>query len=395
MTAKIAYLMGAYPRWSETFLRQDLALLLELGLPLLPLCLFPGDVPVQPAWPSVTCLGADARVETSPIPPPRSGLLGRLPPKLRSRLSLLAHRRLLRRLDAVVAQENVTHVHAEFADLPALLAAHVSRRRGMTFSVGVHARDVHVCKFDPVTVFAGASFITACNRAAQRRLEALFPPAAARTHWIPHGLVLEQWTFAERRPAPTARLEALFIGRLVPKKGVDDLLRALQMARQRDAELTLTVVGTGPEQPALQALADSLGVADRVTWLGVVPRDRVPELLASADCLVVPSVVAPDGDQDGVPNVMLEAMAAGTPVVGTSVGGLGEVLTDSTGWDCRPGSPHDLLEAILLSRTDGAAETKRRNARKVIETKFDARKLAGQRAELLLRELQGRATQLI
>ena len=146
----------------------------------------------------------------------------------------------------------------------------------------------------------------------------------------------------------------------------------------------LTLVGGGPEEPSLRQLAAELALTPPITWAGVVPRTAVRDYLLQADGLVVPSVVAKDGDQDGIPNVVLEAMASGTPVIGTDAGGLGEVLSDQTGFLCAPGDPAELAEKIRETwRNPRVAREKCRNARTLLESEFDARALTRERARLL------------
>lgn len=386
---EILYVLGAYPRWSETFIRQDLRLLLGLGVPLRPVCLFPGDVPRRPAWPEVACLNPH---DDEPVRPPAAsvasaGLLQRLgrhlPKTVHTRLSRLRHAALLRALNAMVEQGNIRHIHAEFADLPAVLTAAVAKARGRGYSIGVHARDIHIRSFHPGLMFRRAAFLTACNTAARDAVLAACPDIEARVHLLYHGLELEDWPYrAEPRP-PGIAVRLIFVGRLVPKKGVTHLLDALGRLRNRGIGWELTLVGSGPEDEILDAQAVRLGIADWIRRHGVVQRRSVRDLVALADALVVPSVVAKDGDRDGIPNVLLESMALGTPVIGTQAGGLGEVLDESTGWIAEAGDAESMARAIARFRQNPAEVEKRRSlARSRIEERFDAQRLARSRAEL-------------
>jgi len=117
------------------------------------------------------------------------------------------------------------------------------------------------------------------------------------------------------------------VGRLVPVKGFDFLVRAVAEASKEDPRLRLVFVGDGSERTALADRATSLGVADRVQLIGEIAHDAVPEFLAAADIVAVPSIRF-EGLVDGLPNVALEAMAAGKPLVATRVGGLPELVHD-------------------------------------------------------------------
>jgi colanic acid/amylovoran biosynthesis glycosyltransferase len=125
----------------------------------------------------------------------------------------------------------------------------------------------------------------------------------------------------QRRPEPG---RVLFVGRLVEKKGVDLMLEAA--ARLPDA--TAVIVGDGPLRGKLGDLASQLGLSDRTEFLGQLPRLEVMSQMARAAILVVPSQVGAGGDQDGVPVVLGEAMAAGVPIVASDIGGLGEHVED-------------------------------------------------------------------
>ncbi|MBN2451299.1 MAG: glycosyltransferase family 4 protein [Lentisphaeria bacterium] len=384
MSPPILYLLAAYPVWSETFLRQDLAYLLRSDLTLHPVALFPGDVPSAPGWPDVTFLSSPAARPPSTSRRERPGGASLLPRSLQTRVSLWQHRELLRALRRQVLQRGIAHVHAEFADLPGLLAAAVSRRTGCTYSIGVHARDVYALKYAPQVLFGRARFVTCCNTAALRVLLGRVAGLADRTHLIYHGLDLRQWPYRGGPRAVHPPLRLLFVGRFVEKKGIDTLLHAAAGMRVVGHACRLTLVGDGPLLVRLRSLAAELGLADAVTWTGIVPREAIGGMLAEADCLVVPSRVSKDGDRDGIPNVVLEAMASGTPVVGTDAGGLGEALNSRTGWVVAAGDAPALTEALrqLSAQPEQVAERCRR-ARELVEERFDADRLATRRVALL------------
>ena len=166
-------------------------------------------------------------------------------------------------------------------------------------------------------VLGGARGILAVNELAEK--------LAVRQHpKLPHqvipqlgvGLPLQT---AQREPAG---LTIGFLGRLIPEKGLDLLFRSCVKLVGR---WTITVVGTGPAQEELEGLAERLGIAGRVTWLGALPRQGVDEVWARLDCLVLPSRTAPRW-VEAVPRAAMEAMANGVPVVASAAGALPEVL---------------------------------------------------------------------
>jgi colanic acid/amylovoran biosynthesis glycosyltransferase len=142
------------------------------------------------------------------------------------------------------------------------------------------------------------------------------------------GIDLGQFVPVQRdggRPGATG-LHVIMIGRLVPKKGFDDGLRAL--ARHREVDFRITVVGEGPLRSYLEAVVAQGGLATRVRFAGAVPHAEVRRLLTTADLMVAPSVVTPSGDRDSGLIVLKEAAATGVPAVGTIHGGLPEIIDD-------------------------------------------------------------------
>jgi glycosyltransferase involved in cell wall biosynthesis len=251
---------------------------------------------------------------------------------------------------------------------------------------------VYACKYSLAGLLGGATFVTACNVAARDRLAAECPALAPRLHLIPHGLVLDEWAFSAPADRPHRPMRLLFVGRLVAKKGLPDLLRAVALGRDSGADLALTVAGDGPDAPALRARCAELGIESLVQWRGVVAHRDIRALLEASDALVAPSVVTAEGDRDGIPNVVMEAFAAGTPVVATDAGSLGAVVTQATGWVCRQGDPEHLLAQLdALRRNTAAACDKSRNARRLVESEYDALKLARRRAALFESALASRS----
>ena len=408
----IAFLYSSFPKWSETFLRQDLALLLEQGLPIHAISLFSGDCEPQADWPKVEVL-QKTNVPSVSAQPSSSRRLSFLPKQFRAWLSLLKHRKLLDALCIRLKQLDIKHIHAEFADLPALLAVQAAKRLNITYSVGIHAFDVHCAKYPSSILFDKARFITACNQAAADTLIAANPSLKSKIAVIHHGIDLQKWTFDDCQP-PKPICKIAFVGRLVPKKGLEILIRALSYLKRGGMEFTLEVVGSGPLENELKTLAGQQGVEDSIHWHGVQPPEGVRSILRQSSCLCAPSVVAPNGDRDGIPNTVLEAMAVGLPVIATPVGGIAEALSNDKGWMIDLQSPIQIagtsitfastpalekdkdwinfLSPLQLANTlttfasTPLEERQRRiqNARKLIESDFDARKLARNRAKLFI-----------
>ena len=121
-------------------------------------------------------------------------------------------------------------------------------------------------------------------------------------------------------------------------------------------EVRLTLAGDGPERGKIRELVHREGLANRVTLPGAVPHREVARLMAAADLLVMPSLIAPSGDRDGIPNVILEALLCAVPVVASAVSGIPEVIREGdTGWLTTPGDPDALARAITELLADPGA----------------------------------------
>lgn len=148
------------------------------------------------------------------------------------------------------------------------------------------------------------------------------------------------------------KFELLFVGRLVKRKGVDVLLRAAKLLAD-DPRLHVRIVGGGPEKEALQTLANSLDLSRSVSFDGVVDSNRIAELFADCDALVLPAIVTESGDTEGLGVVLIEAMGYGKPVIASSAGGIVDIVAnEDTGLLVPPGDPEALARAIRRAMDD-------------------------------------------
>jgi glycosyltransferase involved in cell wall biosynthesis len=146
----------------------------------------------------------------------------------------------------------------------------------------------------------------------------------------------------------------LFVGRLVKRKGVDILLRALSVIAD-DSRWHLRIVGGGPEKAKLVALAASLGISGRVTFDGIVDSDGIHDAFRNCDALVLPAIVTETGDTEGLGVVLIEAMGYAKPVIASSAGGIVDIVrNDDTGLLVPPGDADALASAIRRAMDDPA-----------------------------------------
>ena len=149
--------------------------------------------------------------------------------------------------------------------------------------------------------------------------------------------------------------ELLFVGRLVQRKGVDVLLRAVKLI-ENDSRLHLRIVGGGPDLDKLKSLAAELGLSGKVTFDGVVTPERIDELFRQCDALVLPAIITETGDTEGLGVVLIEAMGYGKPVIASDAGGIVDIVKDGdTGLLVPAGDPPALAAAITRAMDDPAA----------------------------------------
>jgi glycosyltransferase involved in cell wall biosynthesis len=188
---------------------------------------------------------------------------------------------------------------------------------------------------------------------------------------IPFGAAVEPAPATSRGDAPSpGPFPVLFVGRLVERKGVDVLLRAAARLRAAGRDFRIRIVGEGPESGRLHALADELGIADRVAWEGFIPAVQLERAFASAGVFVLPAIVDRKGDVEGLGVVLIEALLGGTPVVASRAGGIPDIVTDGeTGWLVPPGDDEALTTALseAMDRPDEARRRMEAGRRHVTE----------------------------
>jgi colanic acid/amylovoran biosynthesis glycosyltransferase len=361
--------VGTYPSISETFVQGQIDGMIARGCQVEVLADTTGARDGGPAPSAVA-----PRIHA--IAPSREGLArlwGGLPYRVRRAATARAERGACRRADAVVC--NFGWFGTSVAD------AVRGRDRRAALAVIFHGDDMSRALKDASddayrTVFEEADLLLPISHFWRRRLiEMGAPPDRVAVHRM--GVDTDRLAFAPRPPGGE-RLRVLTIGRLVEKKGTEWLLRAMHMfgriAPGSDAELA--IVGDGPLRPELEALANRLGLSDRVAFRGALPHSEISEELSRADVFALPSVVAVDGDMEGIPVSIMEAMASGVPVIATRHSGIPELIEDGrSGLLADERDPHGL--AVRLARMAREPELRRTcasHARLAVETEFDSRK---------------------
>lgn len=282
----------------------------------------------------------------------------------------------------------IGHLHAHFAHSPTSVALFAAALSGLPFSFTGHAKDVWTQNPRELGRKIGqAAFVVTCTGTNKVYLESL-NQAGTRIHAVRHGIDLQHFAFRPRTEAPQPPYQLLTVARLTAKKGLPTVLQALaELRRQCDARLTL--VGAGDDEAELRRLVVDLGLRDVVDFAGVQPHERVRQELARAHVFVLGSRITKNGDRDGIPNVLAEAMASGLPVVATAVSAIPELVEHGvSGLLVPPQDPQAMAQAVLRALTDlpwRQASTVAARAR--VEAIFDQQANTRQLADIFCREL--------
>ena len=349
----VAYVLKRFPRISETFILEEMLGLERSGVRLVVYAI--GDPREAFIDPDVLLLRAPVIYLTKGAKTTWSPLLERARyVRDHLRLALLSPGRYVKALRVAFSSlhpggslkniaygsritrdlegRNVAHVHAGFVHSPASAGLIAAQFLGLTFSMAGHAKDIY--SSTPLSLarkLSSARFVLCCSTRAYdeiiSKVEGLVPSGElAKVRLIHHGV--DSVRFCPDGDARAAGgVKFLAVGRLVEKKGFADLLRAFAVHCQANGDARLRFVGDGPLRKSLEKLSLELGIDSRVEFLGSQTRDAVLEEMRGADVFVHPSVVLDNGDQDGIPNVVLEAMACGLPVVGADIQGIREVIS--------------------------------------------------------------------
>jgi glycosyltransferase involved in cell wall biosynthesis len=271
----------------------------------------------------------------------------------------------------LVQQRNIAHLHAHFGSDATTVALLAGRLTGLGYSFTAHARDIFHTYDTPATDNAmrrikidEACFVVTVSDYNTRYLQRLCPRSASRIHRIYNGIDLSRFV-----PNPAARQPGLIVavGRMIEKKGFSDLIEACRLLAEGPEEFRCRIIGDGPMRGKLEAEINTAGLTGTVELHEPVAQERLIGLLRQASVTVLPCVISDSGDRDGLPTVLLEAMALAQPVVTTTVSGGPEIVEHGrTGLLTEPGDPEALaamLGAIIADPEVGAQMGARGRAR--------------------------------
>lgn len=308
-------------------------------------------------------------------------LLTRRHPSLRARGKTLLHFGEGVLAASMFRDAPIDHIHAHFADRASVIAMVISRLTGVPYSFTAHAVDIYVAPAFLAEKIANAKFVTTCTRYNKEYLEKQTGQAVELVY---HGLdfsdICENAMPLKDRGAPML----LSVGQLKEKKGFSYLIHACALLKERNYVFVCEIIGDGPERDRLSRLIRELRLDDTVLLRGALPHAHVIQKYSEATLFALACIVAEDGNRDGIPNVILEAMAHRLPVVSTNVSGIPEVIhNQETGWLVESQNVEALSAAIarVLDDPQNAAAVGE-NAHSFVEQYFNIRQNVGRLIEM-------------
>jgi colanic acid/amylovoran biosynthesis glycosyltransferase len=370
---RLTYVIGTYPQLTTTFIDREISALLERGI----------DVRiVSMRRPAVEPSGMQAMLATRTeyvLPANPARLLGshvrwfvRRPltyvrtllflvtrrHEHGSRLRTMAHFAMGVDVANRLRDDADVRLHAHFADRAATVALVAGRLLGCGYSLTAHANDIYL-RPNLLSTKIGQSRVTiTCTEHNLEYLHGRMPAGArSKLRRIYHGLELTRYVNLER--APSSPPLVVSVGQLKEKKGLRHLIEAMAMLRDAGVAVTCRIIGEGPQRGDLMEMVDRHRLTGAVELTGALPHDQVLAHYAAATVFALPCVVASDGDRDGIPNAILEAMATGLPVVSTPVSGIPEVIEpEVTGLLSPSGDARSLAEALRRLLLDQGLRTR-------------------------------------
>ncbi len=398
MQGAVAFVLKGYPRLSETFIAQEILALERLGLELRLISLrHPTDARRHPIHDEIAApvTYLPEYLHREPLRVAAAWRRARRLPGYGAALRIwrrdLARDRTRNRVRRfgqamVLAAElpaGVARLHAHFLHTPASVARYAAIATGLPWSAAAHAKDIWtIPDWEKREKLADADWTVVCTRYGQDHLRSL-APCPGRVGLVYHGIDLGRFAPAgeAEREAGTARdgadaqrpVRLLSVGRAVAKKGFAVLIEALA-ALPPALHWRWTLIGGGPLLPQLQRLAAQKGIAERIDWRGAQDQRAVLAACRAADLFVLPSLIAEDGDRDGLPNVLMEAQSQGLCCVSTQTAAIPELIEHGrTGVLVEPGSAEALKDALArLIRDPGRRREYGANGCERVRTGFDA-----------------------
>jgi colanic acid/amylovoran biosynthesis glycosyltransferase len=289
-------------------------------------------------------------------------------------------------------EKGLRHVHAHFAGMAARTAWWIGEFFGIPYSFTAHANDIFAPRDFVVSLaklIENAAAVVTVSDFAVRLLQERFPQSAGKVHRVYNGVDLSRFQpsdFGSRPPA------IISIGRLIEKKGFGDLISACALLRSRGRAFTCSIIGEGPLEETLRAQIAAEGLEKSVELTGPQTQEQIASRLAHATIFALPCTREADGGMDNLPTVIMEAMAAGLPVVSTPLGGIPEMVEPGVNGELVPERDPEALSAAIERLISDPEQARRfgNRGREIAREKFSIEESARQLRQLF-EKIQGAA----
>lgn len=383
----VGYVLKRYPRYSETFIVNEILAHEAAGQQVTIFSLLaPGDSHFQDAIARVRApvyyLLAERGLRASDFWQGLRGIeLAHLPADAPDEDARAVYQAAL--LAQAVRQHGLTHLHAHFGTQATTVARLAFHLTGCPYSFTAHAKDIFHNDVSPIDLQRKLMDASAVITVSDYNLDYLreqYGMAAERVQRIYNGLELNRFSY---HPGYERRKHLVAVGRLVEKKGFPVLIDACSILASAGVDFSCEIIGAGPLEQALREQIEHLGLSQIVSLPGPRPQQELIECVRAGAMFVAPCIQAEDGDRDGLPTVLLEAMALGVPAIGTDVTGIPEIIQDEvTGLLVPQNDAQTLSRAILrLLHNPELGQHMARAARRLIETEFNIHHNAAQLRE--------------
>ncbi len=288
-------------------------------------------------------------------------------------------------LARAVREREITHLHAHFGTVATSVARLTAHFTGLPYSFTAHAKDIFHHSVRPDDLYRKLKEAQAVVTVSEYNLAYLrqtYGLAARNTRRIYNGLDLAQYPYTSPLNRPS---KIVAVGRLVEKKGFEYLLDACALLAEQGRDFQVEIIGAGLLKADLHAQVNRLGLDGRVKLLGPRPQNEVKRHVQDAAVFAAPCVVGQDGNRDGLPTVLFESMALGTPCISTDVTGIPEIVRDGvTGLQVPQRNPVALAEALARLLDDSALRVQlATEARRLVEAEFDVHRNAAHIREII------------
>jgi glycosyltransferase involved in cell wall biosynthesis len=272
----------------------------------------------------------------------------------------------------IIKNQDIKHLHLHFASPLVELAYVLHRFLGIPYTFTTHANDIFVKPSHLLSKWTkSAKRVITVSEFNKKYMNAILGIPSDKIDIVSYCIYVDK--IEVKKQCPNDPFRIVSISRLVEKKGYPHLLEACKILKARDVKFLCEIRGEGPERSTLERIITTNGLQEEVTLGGFVKHEDVFGFIRSGSIFVLPCVRAEDNDMDGIPNVLMEAMALEVPTLSTDITGVPELIDDAVdGMIVPQNDPRSLAEAILKIRNDpNFAEKIRKNGRTKIENKFN------------------------